>query len=334
MTSRQISRPERWSLVIHGGAGVISRAALKPEQEAAYRAGLAHAAQAGADVLRSGGRALDAAQAAVAVMEDDPLFNAGRGSVFTADGRVELDAAIMDGATLAAGAVAGVASVRHPIDLARAIMERSGHVMLIGTGAEAFAQAQGLERVVADWFFSERRWRALEKTLKARGLPIPPRPQGQNAAPDQAAALAHDEGKLGTVGAVARDVAGDIAAATSTGGVTAKQWGRVGDSPLIGAGTYADNRACAVSATGDGEYFIRLGVARSIAALVELAGLDLQAAVDRVVRDDLTALGGEGGVIAVTTAGHMAWSFNTAGMYRARVADDQPLQIGLYGDEP
>lgn len=320
-----------WSLVIHGGAGVISRDRLKPEQEAAYRAGLTAAAEAGANILRAGGTALDAAEAAVLALEDDPLFNAGRGAVFTADGKVELDAAIMDGSNLAAGAVAGVTTVRHPISLARAIMERSGHIMLAGEGAEAFAAAQGLEPAAADWFLSDRRWRALEKTLTAQGLPLPPKPEALTA--DPAAHLAHDEGKLGTVGAVARDAAGNVAAATSTGGVTAKRFGRVGDSPLIGAGTYADNRSCAVSATGDGEYFIRLTVARTIAALVEFKGLSLQAAADRVIQTDLTAMGGGGGVICVNPAGDMVWSFNTEGMYRARISRDRPLEVGLFEDE-
>jgi beta-aspartyl-peptidase (threonine type) len=324
---------DSWSLVIHGGAGVILRSDLSAAQDAAYRAALTAAADAGAAVLRGGGTALDAVQAAVSVLEDDALFNAGRGAVFTAQGRIELDAAIMDGATLNAGAVAGVTAPRHPIALARAVMERSPHVMLIGPGADAFAAAQGLDLADPAWFHTQRRWRALEATLFARGLPIPPPPPGLGDAPDPAGGLTHDEGKRGTVGAVARDTRGNVAAATSTGGLTAKQWGRVGDSPLIGAGTYADNRACAVSATGAGEYFIRLTVARTIAALVQYEGLTLQQAADRVVREELTALGGDGGVIAVAPSGEMAWSFNTPGMYRARICAALPLRVGLYGDE-
>jgi beta-aspartyl-peptidase (threonine type) len=322
-----------WALVIHGGAGLIGRGDLSPGQETAYRGALAKAAGAGAAVLGAGGAALDAVQAAVSVLEDDPLFNAGRGAVFTAEGRIELDAAIMDGATLKAGAVAGVATPRHPIALARAVMDRSPHVMLTGAGADAFAAAQGLQLAEPHWFQTERRWQALEATLAARGLPPPPRPEGLSKRPDPADGLAHDEGKRGTVGAVACDVRGNVAAATSTGGVTAKQWGRAGDSPIIGAGTYADNRACAVSATGAGEFFIRLTVARTIAALVQMKGLGLQAAVDQVVREELTALGGDGGVIAVTPKGEMAWSFNTEGMYRARISARLPLQVALYGDE-
>jgi len=322
-----------WSLVLHGGSGVIERADLKPEQDQAYRKVLTQAAQAGAAVLGRGGAALDAVETAIHILEDDPLFNAGRGAVFTADGRVELDAAIMDGATRAAGAVAGVTRVKNPISAARAVMARSPHVLLIGAGADAFAAAEGLERVDPSHFFVERRWRALEKQLQRDGLTIPPRPP--NADRDERhAALAHDEGKRGTVGVVARDVCGNLAAGTSTGGTTGKRWGRVGDSPLIGAGTYASNSSAAVSGTGEGEYFIRLSAARQICALVELKGLSLQAAVDEVIQRELTELGGQGGVIAVAADGQMAWSFNTPGMYRARVADGRPLEVAIYKDEP
>ena len=322
-----------WSLVVHGGSGVIDRADLKPEQDRAYRAALARASEAGAAVLRTSGASVDAVEAAIRVLEDDPLFNAGRGSVFTADGKVELDAAIMDGATLEAGAVAGVTRTRNPISLAREVMEHSPHVLLIGAGADAVSAEHGLEQVEPGYFFVERRWRALEKQLAREGLPIPPRPQG--ALVDEThAALAHDEGKRGTVGVVARDACGDVAAGTSTGGTTGKRWGRVGDSPLIGAGTYASNASAAVSGTGEGEYFIRLALAHRICALVELSGMPLQAAVDRVVKGDLTALGGQGGVIAVTPDGQMAWSFNTSGMYRARIADGHALEVSIYEDEP
>jgi beta-aspartyl-peptidase (threonine type) len=320
-------------LVLHGGSGVIDRADLKPEQDRAYRAVLIRAAEAGSAVLRRGGAALDAVEAAIHVLEDDPLFNAGRGAVFTAEGCVELDAAIMDGATLEAGAVAGVTHVKNPISAARRVMERSPHVLLIGRGADAFAQAQGLETASSGYFFVERRWKALERQLAREGKPIPQRPKDADT-DERHAALAHDEGKRGTVGVVARDARGHVAAGTSTGGVTGKSWGRVGDSPLIGAGTYASDRSCAVSGTGEGEYFIRLSVARAIAALVELKGLSLQAAVDQVIQTDLETLGGHGGVIAVTPDGQMAWSFNTSGMYRARVADGQALEVSIYKDEP
>lgn len=324
----------KWALVAHGGAGVIERKDLRPEQDRAYRAAMAQVAEAGAQVLKAGGSALDAVEAAVRMLEDDGLFNAGRGAVFTAEGRNELDASIMDGRTLAAGAVGGVTRTRNPISLARGVMERSAHVFLIGEGADHFARKEGLEQVDPAYFFTERRWRALERELARQGLPVPPRPAGGGCGGDPAEALAHDEGKKGTVGVVALDGAGNVAAGTSTGGTTAKRWGRVGDSPVIGAGTYATNRAGAVSATGAGEYFIRLSVARTICALVELKGLSLQDACDEVVQNELTTLGGDGGVIAVAPDGQMAWSFNTSGMYRARIAEGEPMVVGIYKDDP
>lgn len=324
-----------WALVAHGGAGVIERAQLRPEQEAAYREAMALTAEAGAAVLKAGGGALDAVEAAVRLMEDDPLFNAGRGAVFTAEGAIELDASVMDGATLGAGAVAGLTRTRHPIAAARAVMEHSPHVFLGGEGAEAFARSRGLDAVDPAFFFTERRWRSLARELERQGLPMPDRPaHAPKEAAESRAALAHDEGKRGTVGVVALDVEGHVAAGTSTGGVTGKRFGRVGDSPIIGAGTYASDRAAAVSCTGAGEYFIRLSVARTVCALVELQGLSLQAAADRVVRHDLTALGGEGGLIAVAPDGQMAWSYNSSGMYRARIAEGRPLEVAIYKDEP
>ncbi|WP_297697105.1 isoaspartyl peptidase/L-asparaginase [Phenylobacterium sp.] len=324
----------KWAIVVHGGAGVIERKDLTPEQDKAYRAAMARVTEAGAAVLRKGGSALDAIEAAIRFMEDDPLFNAGRGAVFAADGRNELDSSIMDGRTLAAGAVADVTRTRHPISLARAVMEHSPHVFLVGDGADAFAKSRGLEQVDPSFFFTERRWRSLVRELEEQQLPIPPRPPGAPGASEARAALAHDEGKHGTVGVVALDEHGDIAAGTSTGGTTAKRWGRVGDSPVIGAGTYASNAACAVSATGTGEYFIRLTVARTICALVQYKGMGLQAAADEVIQKELTAMQGDGGVIAIAPDGQMAWSFNTSGMYRARLADGQPLVVGIYKDDP
>jgi beta-aspartyl-peptidase (threonine type) len=321
--------------VVHGGSGSIERGRLSPAQDAAYRDSLGRAAETGAAVLRAGGPALDAVEAAVATLEDDPLFNAGRGAAFTAEGRNELDASIMDGATLGAGAIAGVTRTRHPISLARAVMERSEHVFLGGEGADAFSATTELEQVDPSWFFVERRWRALAEQLADAGLAVPDRPAGAHDA-DVAgvASLAHDEGKRGTVGAVAVDSHGHVAAATSTGGTTGKRWGRVGDSPVIGAGTYASDQACAVSGTGEGEYFLRLSVAKEIAALVQHKGLRLQAAADAVIQDQLTALGGVGGVIAVAPDGQTAWSFNTSGMHRARIAQDEALVVGMYKDDP
>ena len=323
-----------WAIVVHGGAGVIERGLLKPAQEAAYRSAVARATEAGAQALADGGSAIVAVETTIRRLEAMPLFNAGRGAVFTAEGKVELDAAIMDGRTLEAGAVAGVSRAAHPISLARAVMKHSPHVFLTGSGADAFAEAHEVETASPAWFFTERRWRALEAALKAQGLPLPSRPDGAPNIPGDAAALVHDEGKHGTVGAVALDRRGNVAAGTSTGGVTAKRWGRVGDSPVIGAGTYASNRACAVSATGAGEYFIRLAVAREICALVEYKGLSLQAAADQVVQQELSAMGGDGGVVAVAPDGQMAWSFNTSGMYRARQAEGGPLVVGVFKDEP
>jgi beta-aspartyl-peptidase (threonine type) len=325
-----------WAIVLHGGAGVIERASMKPETEAAYRASLKQALEAGAAVLDRGGSSLDAVEAAIRIMEDDPLFNAGRGSVFTADGKIELDAAIMDGATLRAGAVADVTRTRHPISLARAVMEKSPHVFLVGEGADAFSVYAGLEQVDPTFFFTERRWQSLIKQLKEEGLPIPPRPAGVPPEPKEPIAEAEPVGahKFGTVGVVALDRNGDIAAGTSTGGTQAKRWGRVGDSPVIGAGTYASNQSCAVSATGVGEYFIRLTLAREVCALVQYKGMKVQQAADEVIHKELNAIHGDGGVIAIAPDGQMAWSFNTPGMYRAQMAEGGKMEIGIYGDEP
>ena len=334
--AQQPAPTHRWAIVLHGGAGVIERASMDPKTEAAYRAGLKEAIEAGAKVLDNNGSALDAIEAAIRILEDNPLFNAGRGAVFTANGKNELDAAIMDGATLRAGAVAEVTRTRHPISLARAVMEKSPHVMLVGPGADAFAQSVGLEQVDPGFFFTENRWQALIRELKKEGLPIPPRPAGAPPAPSTPIAEIEppDAHKYGTVGVVALDRSGHIAAGTSTGGLTAKRWGRVGDSPIIGAGTYASNQSCAVSGTGTGEYFIRLGVAREVCNLVQFKGMPIQQAVDAVIHTELEALHGDGGVIAITPDGQMAWSFNTPGMFRARIAEGAKLQIGVYSDEP
>nr|WP_298721888.1 isoaspartyl peptidase/L-asparaginase [uncultured Steroidobacter sp.] len=322
----------RWAIVVHGGAGVIERQELTAEQEHAYREAMRKVTERGARLLAANKPALDVIEATIGMMEDDPLFNAGRGAVFTAQGRNELDAAIMDGKTLKAGAVAAVTRTRHPISLARRVAEASPHVMLVGVGADEFSQQQGLEQVEPGWFYTQRRWDALIKYLQTNKLPVPARPSGiQNA--DPAKGLAHDEGKKGTVGVVVLDMSGNVAAGTSTGGTTGKRWGRVGDSPIIGAGTYASNRSCAVSATGTGEYFIRLAVAHEICSLVRHRGMSLQAAADEVIQKQLTALQGDGGVIAVAPDGQMAWSFNTSGMYRARAAEGQPLTIGIFKDE-
>jgi beta-aspartyl-peptidase (threonine type) len=328
----------RWSLVVHGGAGVIERASMSPETEAQYRAAMRRALATGGDILDGGGTALDAVEAIITEMEDDPMFNAGRGAVFTAQGRNELDASIMDGRTRAAGAVAGITRTRHPILAARAVMEHSRHVMLIGEGAEAFARAQNLEEVDPAYFFTERRWQQLEQELRRQNLPIPPRPAGAPPAPPQHSRLTFpDDHQFGTVGVVAFDTHGNIAAGTSTGGTTAKRWGRVGDTPVIGAGTYAQNGVCGVSATGTGEFFIRVGVARDICARMQFNHETAQQAADHVIAEVGATTGNDGaagdGVIVLDGRGHHAWSFNTPGMYRAFLeAGGEPI-IQIYADE-
>jgi len=326
----------KWAIVMHGGAGVIERGSMTPQRDKAYRAGLDEAIHAAAAVLEKGGSSVDAVEAALRMLEDNPLFNAGKGAVFDADGKNELDAAIMDGKTLKAGAVAGVTRTKNPISLARAVMDKSPHVMLVGPGADEFAASVGLQQVDPSYFFTEPRWQGLIRQLKREGRPIPPRPAG--APPEPGKPVAELEGpdahKWGTTGIVVRDRAGNIAAGTTTGGTQAKRFGRVGDSPIIGAGTYASNESCAVSATGTGEYFIRLTVARTICALVQYKGMRLQAAVDDVIGRQLTDLKGDGGVIALTPDGQLAWGFNTPGMFRARLVEGGPVQMGIYKDEP
>jgi len=303
-----------WTIVIHGGAGSMTPETLGEAGEREARDALARALEAGAAILRQGGTAVDATQAAVTVLEDDPHFNAGRGSVFTAEGRIECDAAIMDGANLNAGAVAGVRSTRNPIRLAREVLDESAHVFLAGAGADGFARAQGIEAADPSWFETPERRRQLDEILARPDMPF-----------DSAM-------KYGTVGAVAVDGKGHVASATSTGGLTGKKWGRVGDSPLIGAGTYADDRAAAVSCTGSGEYFIRLGVAHEICARVRLAGWSIEDAADTLI-DELGDLGGKGGVIVVSPDGSGGWAFNTRAMYRAMATHDSAPEIAIYGDE-
>lgn len=303
-----------WSIAIHGGAGTMSRAAMTPQKEAEYRAALDHALGAGEAVLASGGTALDAVTAVVTAMEDDPHFNAGRGAVFTWEGRNELDAAIMDGRTRAAGAVAGVTVVKNPVKLARAVMEKGPHVFLARDGAEQFARENGLEIVDPQYFFTAERWQQLQE-MKAQKL-----------------SWFDVDRKYGTVGAVAVDSQGHVAAATSTGGLTGKRWGRIGDSPVIGAGTYADDRACAVSATGSGEFFIREGVAHEICARLRFTGETAQVAADRVMAET-GALGGDGGVIVVTPDGQAVFSFNTPGMYRARGNSAGLHEVAIFRDD-
>jgi len=307
-----------FALAVHGGAGTIPREATTASRRSAHHEGLQRALAAGREILAAGGSALDAVTEAVVALEDDPLFNAGRGSVFTDVGTQEMDASVMDGGDHRAGAVAGVFGPRNPILAARAVMERSNQVLLIGEGALAFCRKHGVVFAEAGYFYNDRRWRELQDELERRRIR-----RAQNAG---------EVGEHGTVGAVARDRHGNLAAATSTGGMTGKAPGRVGDSPIIGAGTYADNATCAVSATGHGEFFIRYGAAFEIAARLRYAGQSLQRSARGVI-DDLAAIGGSGGVVAIDCTGALALPFNTAGMYRGFVQDGGAIHTAIY-DEP
>lgn len=304
-----------WSIAIHGGAGTIRRSDMSAEDDAAYRASLQAALNAGAAVLAEGGTAREAVIAVIVLLEDDPRFNAGRGAVLTWDGTVEHDAAIMTGHDLQAGAITGTRSIRHPILLADAVMEQSRHVFLSGAGAEEFAAMHDLETMPNEWFVTQPRRDALEG-VRAR----------------ESAALAAPENRSGTVGAVALDSHGNLAAGTSTGGLTGKRWGRIGDAPIIGAGTFADNRACAVSATGEGEYFIRIGVAREICGRMRLSGESADEAAQAVIAE-VGDLGGTGGVIVLDSEGAAAYALNTEGMYRGRADASGTSVVAIYGDE-
>jgi beta-aspartyl-peptidase (threonine type) len=301
-----------WKLVVHGGAGIIERSRITPEQDRDIRAGLDRALSAGQAVLAGAGSAIDAVEAAVRTLEDDPNFNAGRGAVFTYEGRNELDAAIMDGSDRSAGAVTGATTTRHPVSLARAVKDHSPHVLLRGRGADQFSIEQGLEQVDNSWFATPERRRQLDE-MKANKL-----------------GSFDVDLKYGTVGAVALDSNGHIAAATSTGGLTGKRWGRIGDSPIIGAGTYADDGSAAISSTGSGEYFIRALAAYQVAERVKIGGESLQQALDDSLAD-VQSLGGTGGMIAVAPTGEMAWGFTTPGMYRGKT-DSKGRTDALYAD--
>jgi L-asparaginase / beta-aspartyl-peptidase len=301
-----------WTLLVHGGAGVMERATMTPEQDAEFRAGIDAALQAGSRVLSAGGSALDAVEAAVRVLEDDPNFNAGRGAVLTREGVAELDASIMDGRNRAAGSVAQVRRVKNPIRAARLVMESTPHVMFAGPDADKLAESRGLEMAQPDYFITPRRQEQLQRTLLGARRTV--------------------EDRFGTVGAVARDQAGNLAAATSTGGMNAKMPGRVGDAPIIGAGTYADNNSCAVSATGHGEYFIRVGVARTICARIAMTGDSAQAAADATLAE-IAELGGDGGVIVISRDGEAAFSMNSEGMFRGLADAAGRKQIAIYADE-
>ena len=306
-----------FAIALHGGAGTIERGAMSEELETTYRTFLDDAITRGYEQLREGRSGLDVVVSVIQMMEDSPLFNAGRGAVYTWEGTHELDASIMHGEDLDAGAVAGVSTVESPIALARAVMEDSPHVMLAGAGAEAFASERGFDPVSPEYFATERRREALE-AYKAN---------------EQAGLKPEADHKFGTVGVVVLDQAGNLVAGTSTGGMTGKRWGRVGDSPVIGAGTYADNRSCAVSATGHGEYFIRHTVARDICARMQFGGATLEEAASIVVMEELVKADGEGGVVAVDSAGRVALIFNTSGMYRASIDAAGHKVVGIYGED-
>jgi len=317
----QLQSPQtpRLGMIIHGGAGVITKGSLTPEKEKEFRDKLTEAVVAGYKALQSGKSSVDAVEVAIRILEDSPLFNAGKGAVFTNDGKNELDASIMFGKTQTAGAVAGLHRVKNPISLARAVMEKSEHVMMIGDGAEKFAAEQKIELVDPKYFWTQHRWDALQQVLKEEA---DKKKAAETAKPGSAVAETAKrlpENRFGTVGAVALDKNGDLAAGTSTGGMTNKKYGRVGDAPIIGAGTYANNETCGVSATGWGEFFIRLGVARDVCAQMEYRALPIQNAADLVIKRKLQNMGGDGGVIAMDRFGNMGISFNSEGMYRAYI---------------
>lgn len=313
------------AIVIHGGAGTISKSTMTPEMEREYREKLTEAIMAGYNILEKGGSAIDAVEATIKIMEDSPLFNAGKGAVFTHEGKIEMDASIMDGKNLNAGAVAAVRHIKNPISLARMVMDKSWHVLLTGEGAETFARDQGMELMPEEYFRTERRWNQLQRMLK------------ENAGQDDSLKLEkkknpidiRSEDSHGTVGCVALDKDGNLSAGTSTGGMTNKRFGRVGDSPIIGAGNYANNKTCAVSGTGDGEYFIRLSVGKDISDLMEYKGLSLKAAAESVIVK-LGNLGGTGGVIALDSKGNIAMPFNTSGMYRAYIGKNGNPVVLIY----
>lgn len=320
---------ENYVLVIHGGAGTILKKNMTPEKEKAYQSALQQALEAGYAILSKGGSALDAVEAAVRVMEDCPLFNAGKGAVFTHEGKNELDAAIMNGKNLAAGSVALVTTIKNPISAARAVMEKSEHVMLIGMGAEKFAKEKGLEMVDPSYFFTKDRWESLQRLLREDST----KTELDHDSTEHAFEVRQPDNrdsKYGTVGAVALDRKGNLAAATSTGGMTNKKFGRVGDAPIIGAGTYADNATCAVSCTGWGEFFIRLSVAKTVSDLMEYKNYPVKTAADVLIMEKVPELGGDGGLIAVDKSGNITMPFNTEGMYRGYIKSDGKSVVKIY----
>ena len=320
---------QNFVLVIHGGAGTITRQNMTEQNERAYKLSLEKALRAGYEILNSGGSSLDAVEATVKILEDNPLFNAGKGAVFTHEGKIELDAAIMNGKNLAAGSMAGVTIIKNPVSGARAVMEKSGHVMLIGKGAEAFAAEQGLDIVDPSYFYTQSRWDSLQNLIKQDSIKNKINKVNTKTVGEEAK---NNDSKFGTVGAVALDVQGNLAAATSTGGMSNKKYGRVGDVPIICAGTYANNATCAISCTGWGEFFIRLVVAKSVSDLMEYKNLSLQKAAEEMIMKKVPQLGGDGGLIAVDKKGNIAMPFNTVGMYRGYIRSDGKAVVKIYKD--
>ena len=312
---------KNFALVIHGGAGTILKTNMTPELEKAYTDKLNEALKAGYDTLSKGGTSLDAIVVSIKILEDSPLFNAGKGSVFTADGKNEMDAAIMDGKTLKAGSVAGVRIIKNPITAARCVMEKSPHVMMVGSGAEKFAKTCKCDTANADYFFEQKRWDQLQKIKNEEKTKLDHGSLNPTEYPDQ---------KFGTVGVAALDRYGNIAAGTSTGGMTNKKYGRVGDAPIIGAGTYANNKTCAISCTGHGEFFIRATVAHDVSALMEYKGMSLEKAAEEVINKKLKEMGGEGGLIGIDAKGNITMPFNSAGMYRGYMKSDGKKEILIY----
>ena len=317
-----LENTENFGIVIHGGAGTILKENMNDSLENAYREKLKEAISVGHGILKNGGTSLDAVTATINVMEDSPLFNAGKGAVFTHEGKNELDASIMDGATLNAGAVAGVRHIKNPINLARDVMEKSDHVMLYGEGAEEFARSLGYKMMDTSYFYTQNRYESLKRILKKE--------KKENDTKISFEDPYIKNSKFGTVGCAALDKNGNLAAGTSTGGMTNKRYNRIGDAPIIGAGTYANNATCAVSSTGWGEFFIRLLVAYDISALMEYKGMSLQDAAKEVIQKKVPALGGDGGIVAIDKDGNVAMEFNTSGMYRATMNADGELVIGIY----
>lgn len=321
--------PGKYVLVIHGGAGTILKSQMTPEREKAYTDGLNEALDKGSGILARGGTALDAVEAAVRVLEDNPLFNAGKGAVFTNEGRNELDASIMNGKTLGAGAVAGVTTIKNPISAARAVMEKSAHVMMVGKGAEKFAAEQSLEIVDPSYFHTDSRWKGLQRAKKEDSTLMQP-DHSDTSGKHSLRQRENKDYKYGTVGAVALDQHGNLAAATSTGGMTNKKFGRVGDAPIIGAGTYANNKTVAISSTGWGEFFIRLVMAKSISDMMEFGKMKMKDAAEEMIMKQLPALGGDGGLIAVDKDGNIAMPFCTEGMYRGYMREGEKKVVEIY----